>query len=88
MSDSLLLVASMVDGLGKAKFEDFRLQPALHDLGCGQAQHVVELLFLVDSKASTTSFNKKFCHQSVLDLHNVTTKLKNGNIISRKHFRI
>mmetsp|Transcript_53962 Transcript_53962/g.118203 ORF Transcript_53962/g.118203 Transcript_53962/m.118203 type:complete len:229 (-) Transcript_53962:37-723(-) len=45
--------ASMMDGLGQAQLEDLGLQPALHDLGRGQAQHEIELLlrFKEQSKA-------------------------------------
>ena len=45
--------ASMMDGLGQAQPEDLGLQPALHDLGRGQAQHEIELLlrFKEQSKA-------------------------------------
>mmetsp|Transcript_4834 Transcript_4834/g.5619 ORF Transcript_4834/g.5619 Transcript_4834/m.5619 type:complete len:204 (-) Transcript_4834:54-665(-) len=35
--------AGMMDGFGQTQLEDLGLQPALHDLGRGQAQHKVEL---------------------------------------------
>merc|ERR1719263_1206408 len=44
---------SVVDGLGKAKLEDLGLEAALHDLGAGQTQDVIELPFVLQEQTHT-----------------------------------